>query len=206
MSGFIDYLKALWMGFISLPVILVIIQFLSTQMGLSRVGVFVTMYKGTPLSINYIVRWLLISEKDALHGFNFWAIILTWSLGWFIISDWVRNVEATAYGVLSTYGLYIFYLTIYHRYPLKLFFPESFLPMVSALLVTMMAYYLRKLKRSKSFFERLREAGIEFPKAYMIHMNLPNKCSNCGAIILSNSKYCWRCGEDLEKSLVVVKE
>jgi len=198
MSGITDYLKALWMGFISLPVILVIIQFLSTQLSLSRFGIFLTLYKGTPLSINYIVKWLLLAESEALHGVNFWAIVITWGLGWLFISDWVRNIKATFLGVFSTYGLYILYLSLYHRVALKLVFPESFIPILLALASTTIMYYLRKVKKTKTFFERLRDSGVAIPESYLKKVKLPTTCDECGAIILSNSKYCWKCGKDLE--------
>ncbi len=199
MSGITDYLKALWMGFISLPVILVSIQFLATQFNLSRFGVFITLYKGVPLSINYIVRWLLLSEPEALHGYNFWAIVITWSIGWLFISDWVRNIRANISGIFSTYLLYILYLALYHRIALKFLFPDSFIPLFGAFVTTIIIYYLRRFKRTKTFFEKLREAGIKLPEAYFRKVKLPIVCNECGAIILSNSKYCWRCGKDLEQ-------
>ncbi len=199
MSSYSDYLKALWMGFISLPVILVIIQFLSTQLGLSRFGIFITLYKGTPLTINYIVRWLLLSESEAFRGFNFWAIILTWCVGWLFITDWVRNIKATTLGIFLTYVLYVIYVTLYHRYPLKLVFPSSFTPIIASLIVMILAYTYRRTRKTKSFFDKLREAGIEFPDIYLKLVEIPQKCGHCGALILSNSEYCWKCGEKLGK-------
>lgn len=195
MSFITDYLKALWMGFISLPVILVIIQFLSTQLNLSRFGIFVTLYKGSPLSINYIVRWLLLAESEALTGVNFWAILITWGFGWLFISDWVKNVKATFLGVLSTYGLYIVYLSLYHKIALKLAFPESFIPILLALASITIVHFVGRIRRTKTFFDRLRESGVDIPEIYLRSAETPIICDECGAVILSNSKYCWKCGK-----------
>lgn len=201
MVKIMNYLKAAWFGFISLPILLVVSQFIARELGLSEYGIVITLYKGAPMSINYIVRWLLLIENNALTGSNFYAVLLVWGLGWFIIMDWVRDYPAVVGGVVLTYLFYIIYLSIYHRYPLVLVFPVNFYPILIGIIAASLSFILRKRRGTITFFDRLSRTGVLVPKAYLVHVELPVRCSRCNTVVLSNAKYCWKCGVDLEKEL-----
>jgi len=200
----IEYVKATWFGFITLPVLLVIIQFFVRELYLMQYGIIITLYKGHPIAINYIVRWLLLIDKEALQGSNLAAVIITWILGWIFVSDWVRDKKAIASGIFLTYIAYILYLSLYHGYPVTLYFPESFYQLIASLIFATVATQLSTKRRRIGFFERLEKVGIKVPEKYKVSINVPTKCPACGAILYSNPYYCWKCGEAIEDKLATV--
>ena len=201
MGKIVNYLKAVWLGFISLPILLVIFQFIARELYLSRFGILITLYKGQPIAINYIIRWLLLIEPESMQGANFWAVLAVWGIGWFFVADWVRDFRATMTGIFLTYLLYIIYLSLYHHYPVVLYFPENFYQVFMGVIVSALALLHRKRMGRITFFDKLKRAGIEVPEAYRVDIKIPLKCGRCGALLLSNTKYCWKCGKDLEETL-----
>lgn len=200
MARVFNYIKATWFGFITLPVLLIIIQFLARELHLTAFGVIITLYKGHPIAINYIVRWLLLIEKEAMQGYNLISVVLAWCIGWIVIADWVRDIDAVFGGIFLTYFAYILYLSWYHHYAVIIYFPESFYQVFASLIVAFIASHFSKKRRGISLFERLDRAGIKVPETYKRTTNVPIKCPVCGVTILSNAKYCWKCGKDLEKN------
>jgi len=196
-----DILRSAWLGGVTAPIILVILQFLSRELYLTRFGFIITLYRDQPIAVNTVIQWLLLATPEALEGTNLVAVIITWIITWAIVADWVKKFDDIVLGMLLNYLVYILYLSWYRHIPVKLYFPESFYPIPFSLLVVGVVILNYKRKSRITFFDALEKAGIKVPAEYKVHLEMPLVCPSCNAVIYSNSHYCWKCGSDLESIL-----
>ncbi|MHA1589756.1 MAG: hypothetical protein ACTSVA_04010 [Candidatus Njordarchaeales archaeon] len=196
-----DTLRSAWLGGVTAPILLVIIQFLSRELSLARFGLIITLYKEAPLSVSRVVRWLLISDPEAASGVNLLAVIIAWAITWAIVADWVKRIDDIVLGMILNYVVYVLYLSWYRHIPVKLYFPESFYPIPISLLAAGLIILNYKRKAKITFFDKLEKVGITIPEKFRIDLSIPLSCPSCGATLYSNSQYCWRCGADLESIL-----
>ena len=187
-------LRATFVSIILAPFLLVSIHVLAFQLNLARYGIYLTLYNGREIPIFIIVKWLLFMEEDALKGSNFVSIIFTWLTTWYVAADWVKDYRVSVVNPILVLFVGILYLAAWRHTEIILYFPETLYLFVTSWIVELTLYIKRRLRRPKTFFERLEEVGITFPKEYKISLKLPIRCPSCGADLYSSPEYCWKCG------------
>jgi len=86
---------------------------------------------------------------------------------------------------------------LYHGYSIILYFPESFYQLIITLIVATVYLQVKKRQKRVTFFEKLERIGVKIPAEYKKHVDVPIKCPNCNAMILSNAEFCWKCGKKI---------
>jgi len=190
-------LRATFVSLILSPMLLVAMHVLAFQLNFAHYGIYMTLYNGKELSIYTIIKWLLFMEEDALIGSNLVSVILAWSISWYAASDWVKDFRAIIFTPIIVLLVGILYFAAWRHAQIIFYFPEILYIFITSWVVEVILYIKYKIRKPKTFFERLEEYGMTFPEEYKKPVKVPTRCPNCGAILYSGPDFCWKCGEKL---------
>ncbi|MGQ4892077.1 MAG: hypothetical protein ACP6IP_06265 [Candidatus Njordarchaeia archaeon] len=191
---FSKLLRATFVSLILSPMLLVAMHVLAFQLNFAHYGIYLSLYDGRELTIYEIVRWLLFMDEEAFVGANFASVLLSWLISWYVAADWVRDYRVILFTPFIVLFAGIFYFAAWSHAQILIYFPEILYVFVTAWVIEVLLYVKYRLRRPKTFFERLEEEGFEFPEEYKKLVKLPRKCPHCGSIQYSSSEFCWRCG------------
>ena len=186
------FVRSLFIGFVFTPVFLVVFSAL-----LFDLGIFI-MYRGSPLTIHYIAKWVILSELESHNILAMFIVSMAWICAWLLVWSRCRELRVVIPAMFLSYMFYILYLVSFWGERIVLLFPESFTQLFLAFASCVIVDIVGKKRPKRTIFERLEAVGYRFPEHWKREVGLPVRCPKCGELLYSNAKYCWRCFSNIE--------
>jgi len=155
-------------------------------------------YQGQPVDAITYVRWLLFSANE-ISSFNmpFIQVLVAWLMGGFIAGGIIKKLSPIS-GLLSGLTVWLLFLTLSGVYPWE----KGSGPLLTLFLSTftpILGFSATRLRKPRSFFQRLKEGGIHVPESLREKVEVPVVCPSCNEKIFSDAEYCWNCKTKLQK-------